>query len=387
VSGDDLQHDVNLLILPWLELDEPVYALGFQLVPYVRGEAPGSGDWTQDLFDRLMNRYLMENGDAVSKAAIVRIGDSGVLRELTQDERDQARTFVELATTSALSSRKFYRHQGYWNADNFRLEEEMVGPSGAMVGVWTRRRHGYHASLWSEGSYFVRRPDHVASGWAVDIDKDMLEALARSSHHAQWPAIWESAVNFNLANTDATYMSPRLELVLLLSAFERLLGHGSHELGALANGFLTHFTPVTHLDVDRAERFKKPSVLERVKRYSTIRELWFRDFVKLRGDLAHGRLQQRYPSIWTVEEHLLLGSLAFPLVLKSVLRALSLYTVTEEDEFWVDTFESLASIEHLSSGAQLHDSGEDLWSSTVAHARGEWTKARALADPTICFDE
>ena len=75
--------------------------------------------------------------------------------------------------------------------------------------------------------------------------------------------------------------------------------------------------------------------------------MWIRDFYRLRGDLAHGKVESKYPAIWTLRDHLLHASYVFPLVLKCKLTEGNFYNLTEDDQFHIDIFESLVCEEHF----------------------------------------
>lgn len=89
-------------------------------------------------------------------------------------------------------------------------------------------------------------------------------------------------------------------------------------------------------------------VADKMKELSEVREIWLRDLCNLRGNVAHGKIGEAYKPIWSIRNHLLLASYAFPLVLKSFLATKGVYTLTPEDQFDIDVFEQLACEEHFS---------------------------------------
>ena len=58
---------------------------------------------------------------------------------------------------------------------------------------------------------------------------------------------------------------------------------------------------------------------------------WVREFYRLRGDFAHGRIQSRTPRRWESWHHLLFGAIAFPLLTKALLENEKSYVFTEND--------------------------------------------------------
>jgi hypothetical protein len=80
-----------------------------------------------------------------------------------------------------------------------------------------------------------------------------------------------------------------------------------------------------------------------------------RDFFRLRGDHAHGKIAPQYRSLWTLREHLLLVSFAFPLVVKARLVLEGDYTWTDQDVATVDSFERLVCMKHF----EVRDNDEE----------------------------
>jgi hypothetical protein len=73
-----------------------------------------------------------------------------------------------------------------------------------------------------------------------------------------------------------------------------------------------------------------------------LRHEWMREFYRIRGDFAHGKLTSQQPTVWSPLEHLVLGTIAFPLVVKSLLQAAGKYAFTTGDQAQIDVFEALA---------------------------------------------
>jgi hypothetical protein len=67
-----------------------------------------------------------------------------------------------------------------------------------------------------------------------------------------------------------------------------------------------------------------------------------REFYCIRGAFAHGKLNPRQPMAWKPHEHLLLATVAFPLVVKSLLAKAGVFTLTDDDDAQIACFERLA---------------------------------------------
>jgi hypothetical protein len=155
-------------------------------------------------------------------------------------------------------------------------------------------------------------------------DEQLLEALL-TAHAANpslpwWDQVFEAIRSFNLANTDSDSVPLHMELISLVSAFQRLLDTGSdeHRLSSEFKRLIAPGQEIAKVD-STCTRLADPVNQTRVagiNRLTTVREIWLRDLCSLRGNMAHGKIGESYTSIWSMRNHLLLASYAFPLLLK-----------------------------------------------------------------------
>lgn len=167
----------------------------------------------------------------------------------------------------------------------------------------------------------VHVPLHAAVVPRVSLDESFFRALASfreivvtGPDSERWIAWQEAIYCFNQANTDNESMSEHLEWVLMSSALERILGAPGNEDAV-------------------AKRFIEAIVSGRLQLYfdlSLLRD-WVREFYRLRGDFAHGRIRSRKLRRWESWHHLLFGAIAFPLLVKSLLENEKAYEFTEND--------------------------------------------------------
>ena len=163
-------------------------------------------------------------------------------------------------------------------------------------------------------------------------------------------------------------MAREVEAVLLSGAFERLLECNRGKEDDLAECFTPALVPINDLAPSAGGRLSSPDIANRFKKSTTIRDIWIRDFFRLRGNLAHGKVASRYRPVWSLRDHLLLASFAFPLLLKSVLAKEHLYTLSEADQFQIDMFELLACEEHFVPVANRHDPHAYPWNQVFERA-------------------
>jgi hypothetical protein len=67
-----------------------------------------------------------------------------------------------------------------------------------------------------------------------------------------------------------------------------------------------------------------------------------REFYRVRGAFAHGRLNPQQPMVWSPREHLILAAIAFPLLVKARLAQLGHYQLSREDQVQRNAFERFA---------------------------------------------
>ena len=97
-----------------------------------------------------------------------------------------------------------------------------------------------------------------------------------------------------------------------------------------------------------------------------------REFYRVRGDFAHGRLRTRQPLTWNPLEHLVLATIAFPLVVKSLLAKTKGYRFTTEDLAQIDSFERLAdTADFLRPPADRKGSMDSHWARILRESK--WT--------------
>lgn len=280
----------------------------------------------------------------INVATVLRFGGHRITDELTEDQREDAFLVADLVAFGGLAAREFFSPFGagpYCNNDNFQIiiQGFPEWPGGAAVS--TRRRDGGTLAYVTEDANHTYAPRHVRAQQEIRLDVPLIRALLAARESEHWQRFEEAVFWFNRANTDATETREQSEAVMMVGAFERVFGlHGGNE-HELAAAFAQTLVPAREVPVSAAPRIPG----QRFRDPMPVREAWVRDFFRVRGEPAHGRRDLRYPSVWPLREHLLLGAYAFPLVVKILLsRApFGLYTLTDEDRAAVDLFERLAS--------------------------------------------
>lgn len=343
------------------------------MLPYEQNQkAGGIGTALQDELDSITKPYVYQGDYAIRTATLLQVGDGELTRDLSKEEIADVFTFAELLAFAGLSNREFFSVIGisYTNRDAFRVAIEQYRRTTGFTTVVTRRRDGSTFTAIDEKNYRVHKPRYVKSpetGIDVPLLHALLDAQAKLSDK-QWLGFYEALVNFNLANTDNDQISPEIEVVFSIAAFERLLGLSSGRDSALASSFAECTKATVEPTLTKCSRFSNPKFSKQATNRS-VRETWIRDMLKVRGNAAHGKRTSAYPSMWSTEEHLLLSSYVFPLCLKRRLSQVGFYQLTKEDEFRLFTFEKLAA---TNLNVRCEDGQDHPWNRVVGDATFEF---------------
>lgn len=348
---------------PWLRISSPISVGDVIIVPYSRGRKPaGEGSEFQEKMDTILQPYLESGDRPVMDAAVMQFAGGDSLRDLSEQEIAEALLLGELLTVCGLSSREYFGGGiQYCNRDNFQLVIQRFRDDLKLTGITSRRRDGPTSNLTFREDLRIQKPDHVYPNPSVSIDKLLLEALLRVREDKCWERFSESILWFNLASTDSSLIAEQMEVVMIVSAFERLLDCSKGSADDLAKRFISTLVPTEGYPRNQCQRLSDPKIAERFKDSTFVRDAWVRDFYKLRNDLAHGKIKPKYPAIWSLREHLLLASFVFPLLLKAVLAGEKAYTITPEDQDKIDIFERLACKDLFVSTGETYRSDSWPW--------------------------
>jgi hypothetical protein len=271
----------------------------------------------------------------------------------------------------ALAKRDFFGFQfHYCNSDCFALVVLQKFDTSDYTALTIGRRDGRTLSPWSMREITISVPVHchIANDLSFDLALlDALDAQRRMLSADNWGR-WQNAIAcFNQACTDSDNIRDHVEWVLLCSAFEHLL-EAKPEAKDVARLFDAAVAPP---DVILAE--KSVRMASRPPGNSTsVRYEWMREFYRLRGDFAHGKLNPKQPMTWKPHEHLLLATLAFPLVVKSLLVRAGRFTLTADDEDQIACFEKLAdTLDFFASPPDPKGSGDSNWMRLLSEYRRE----------------
>lgn len=334
----------EIAFFPWFKLNNPVKVGDFELLIY----KPDSGFAIQEDLDNIIGDFYPVEERKVNNCVILKYADKEIGKDFTEEDRRKVFLFAELLTFSGLSARTFFfgAFGGYSNKDVYQIVVMKYESSNSGYKIINRRRDGFTNTIVAKGATKTRKPNHVQSFIITPTDFKFLEALYSLSQDQQgdeWNTLYESILSFNLANTDSQYVSEEMEIVLLFSSFERLYDVGKNT-NRLYESIKESISASNNIKPNECKRIADNFEESRYKKVETLRELWVRDFSNLRGNLAHGKYDNKYPAFWDVQEHLLLASFVLPICLKVKLSELDQYELTESDMDSIELFEKLLSI-------------------------------------------
>jgi hypothetical protein len=330
-----------LLFMPWCPIDQRYEVGDVEIIPFARDAA--IADLDEDgirQVNSILASYKTIEGNQIPRAALVRHRNKSAIDDLADDEIDLAYDLVTLACFSALSARDYFNPIGkYCNSESFTMYVQRF-EGAEFTALTTRRRDGSLLNAWPLDGIAINVPLHCHPTREVTIDADLTAGLLAQfieSDDEEWGQ-WQNAIScFNQANTDSDSFRYQVEWVLLCSAFEHFLDARANAVD-VATRFANDVIPTNEVVVRGARR---RSQLWRDENQS-LRYEWMREFYRVRGAFAHGRLNAQQPMVWTPREHLILATIAFPLLVKAQLARSGRYQLSREDQVQRNAFERFA---------------------------------------------
>lgn len=333
---------------PWVSMKEPMVFNNIELYPYLIGSnAYGIGNTV----DSYLRAYESFPGRPIEKALILKFKNKEFFDELDQGERNEIFAFTEIAAFSSLALRQFFNQLGYYtNYDSLKCIIQMIQPGQSSVAVRSRRRDGGKLAGFTAKTFKVICPFHVSAGTLIDFDHGLMNSLLESWKNGNFEKYNLSIFNFDCANTDSDLVTPYVELVLTCSAFERLFEIDSASESKFAKKFLKL------LEVQTENKCPEK------------RNVWIRDFFQTRNQLAHGKTKSLMKSKWPINEHLLLATYIFPILVKISLQNDKCYVLTDDDRFDIYLFDLLIKC----SGLFKEVNNDYSWNKIRSNATWSW---------------
>lgn len=372
-----------LLFMPWCPIDQRFEIGDVEIIPFERDAAIGGldDDGTRRV-NQILASYKTIEGNPVPRAALVYHRNKSVIDDLANDEIDLSYDLVTLACFSALSGREYFNPIGqYCNSESFTMYVQKF--EGAdFTALTTRRRDGSVLNAWPLDGIAINVPLHCHPIHHVSIDSNLIAGLfdqRAAADDAEWGR-WQNAISsFNQANTDSEFFRYQVEWVLLCNAFEQFLNAQSNAVD-VATRFANEVIPTNQVFVRGARRRSQQWRDEN----QSVRYEWMREFYRVRGAFAHGRLDPQQPMVWNPREHLILAVIAFALLVKARLAQLGRYQLSREDQVQRNAFETFADTPDFLNALADQQGGLD---STWRRLRQEELRRLRIAGAARAYQE
>ncbi len=339
--------------LPWCQIDREYRVGDITFLPFTfHAENDYLGKKEFKRIQKVLKSYRSnDDGKRVNEAVILRFKDSPILSDLSKEALEISYEMNQIACFSALSSRDFFKYGGnYCCSDNFRLEvNSFEDINSNYTALQTRRREGTHYDGRLMTRIYLTNPESVKLN-RIKLDEKLIRSLVefRSSENLdEWTHLKNSILCYNQANTDNPSISYQVEWILLCSAIEEIIQHG-YKAKEVSWEFHDLLIPGKNVNLCFSRRKKEILGIFQHDSRSSVRHIWIKEFIKARGSYAHGTLDVRHRLVWKPLEHLILASIAFPLIAKIMLLKKGLYELSEYDLKQISCFEEFADGDFLS---------------------------------------
>ena len=367
-----------LAFFPWLKLKKDSEELDLEkakLIGFLRGKLPGKGKAdTQNICDRIFEPYISSiikstqeptvKLEPIEESTILLLKDKEIFQDFSEAEKNFLFSIAKIIAFSGISTREYFSGSlgFYCNRGDFTFVIQEFKEGAGAYTIETRRRNGTNKIYIPSEVFQEIKPRYVNQGFfPVKLDITLIKSLLNAQEKLkdkEWSSYADAIFHFNHANTDNDQIAPHQEIVLIVSAFERILDCKSGKQGEVVKKFLTIFNLKENLDIAKSIRIQDSKYKNTNK---TLREIWMRDLYQLRSEYAHGKKSNPRPHIWKAHEHLLLGSYVLPLVVKLKLREYEFYQLTQEDILDINTFERLADADLSTNLKEWNDIRLDCW--------------------------
>ncbi|WLD13251.1 hypothetical protein [Planctellipticum variicoloris] len=369
-----------LLFMPWCPIDQEYTVGDIRILPFDRQQPIAELDGTINAkINEILGSYRNIKGEPIRKAALLQFVGKSAVADLTPEELDSAADFVSWACFSALARRDYFGLQlDYCNSDNFSLVLQKFDLTSDVTCLQVHRRDD---DTWSGRSMLdtvLSIPINCHTVQRISLDGDVVSGIkrARGAPPEQDFRRWQEAIDcFNQSCTDDPKFRDHVAWVLLCAALQRILGAKS-KADDVAPKFERHFTPPRPRMAKGTARFKSDSNTDHSVRYE-----WSHEFYRIRGDFAHGNLSPTQTMRWTPREHLFLATIAFPLLVKSLLLSKGYYELTLDDRAQIESFEEFASAASFGSTPKSDDDQpQALWPLLIDNYRQKEFRANLARD-------
>lgn len=322
---------MQVTFLPWLRIKDEIKIGKFTISPFPQ---PGRQlAILSDQFSNILKNYVTQHGDPINDCAVIFCDDCNPTWDVTNlSELKQLSLFLFMA---GVSCNEYYFSGSYCNSEFFKPITQRFVPGESGFSLVIPRRDG---SITVAGGNIdavkFHGPAHYKNDECIEIDLNFLNGLGKlwSSKSEDSKRILSGISFFALSFTDTNLLTTSAEIVLLVSAYENILGvDGNAREVARAVGEL--FLPFGSIPVASVTS-KRPDIKLNAKYLNDqmqwfIHKKWSEELYEFRNNVIHNGKREDWG--WSELEHVVMGSFALPIILKLILEKMGFYKFTDED--------------------------------------------------------
>jgi len=319
----------TLHFMPWCRLDREYSVGSVALIPFSRDHPPANlePDVTRAV-NTILADFIAVDGRPVDRCTLVSLDDRVFVEAWGDPTAFEAiYDHVQMACLSSLAEREYLgAAEPYSNSECFGLFARQYR-EGTAAAPPIFRRDSTPMGL-AGAALRVHMPVQTVAVPRPPLNEPLYRAVAELRRRTlggervdDWASWAESIYSFNLANSDDERASNHMDWVLISSAIERLLKARSS----------------AHQVADKVSAALLPQDMSDQSASKIVRD-WAMEFYRLRNDFAHGKMRTRQPRMWNSACHLLLGAIAFPILVTSLLEREGIYQPAENDRCEVAGF-------------------------------------------------
>ncbi len=322
----------SLAFLPWYHISESKTIGRYTLHPYRQGSQESEPIQDPIAINNILTCYLERpfvRSDCESEESSVQ--NATIIRpdklDFSLEDLEDLAPLQYVIALCAISNRDFRLDSPYLCSENLRIFVQNYPypvPDSFSPVVSIPRKNGPGQHAFAEGKFREIKPSYVPKhdlnrNNPLNFDGTLAERLwsfyiGDKNMKTTWEKkLYPSLFSYYWANTDG--LPKETELIYSHAAIERLLlgdRFGAKPLTKALENFLQQksvaFDSIN--DSPRTWQSNNP------KDSKSISGVWLNEITQVRNNFAHGKLSYPNNCTWTLDEHLLLSSFIYPLLLK-----------------------------------------------------------------------
>ncbi len=365
----------TLALLPWLKLGDDLKLGTYHFLRWPRDGSEIAIEFRESI-NSICNMYKYISGETEQPQTIMIDTSKALFCRLDEKERQQYVEAITLLTMALIGENQYFHHGNYVNSSmtEIHFQNFSLGEDG--VAFTSRKRDGNSSDMgYTFDKIIISTPtacrihtgcNSISDKWLKSLET----VLSRSTPLDR--LIIEASSLFTQANTDSPSVLSSTEVITLANAFERLLeAEGRLKISEKLSSLLSSWQNIKVKDSNLLKVKKvTASTIYQGKGYEDIEQwwllrLWMLENYILRCDYVHGNDVDSKIWIWHPQQHMLLGSHIFPLLVKVLLVNETRYELNKEDRRKLHAIDNLLELEVYYN----RKTNTNLWRKTIFEQR------------------